>query len=472
MPDTTQTTTFSDPLIDRYASKEMVAIFSREQRYQTWRELWQALAICEKRLGLPISDAQLRSIEKALKQPVDFARVEKLENEFKHDVMAHLHTFAELCPDAKPILHLGATSAYITDNADIILSRRATELLISRLQKLCSILGEFSKKYKSLRTVGYTHFQVALPTTVGRRAAYWLQDLIMDGNELIYRLQQMQLRGVKGTTGTQASFIKLFDGDERKVVELDKLLAKHLGFESSFLLTGQTYPRKADTQLFAALVGIAESTSKFAHDMRLLQHLHELEEPFGKQQVGSSAMPFKRNPILSERICSLARQLISMYPAAPFTAATQWLERSLDDSAARRLYVPQSFMLADSLLVLSQKIVEGIQVHEKVITRHLNEQLPFLMTEMLLMEGVKAGGDRQELHETIRSQAMQAFHRVTEEGKSNNLLERLAEEPALKPLFKKMKSENWEERFLVGRAESQVDDLLRGPLKKFLQFKA
>jgi adenylosuccinate lyase len=319
--------------------------------------------------------------------------------------------------------------------------------------------------------VGYTHFQVALPTTVGRRAAYWLQDLLMDGQELTYRFENLKLRGIKGTTGTQASFLKLFDGDDAKVKQLDAQLAKALGFGGSFLLTGQTYPRKADTQLLTALVGIAESTSKFAHDMRLLQHLKEIEEPFGKQQVGSSAMPFKRNPILAERICSLARLLIGLYTTAPYTAGTQWLERSLDDSAVRRLALPQAFLLADALLVLMQKIIDGIQVHEKVIARHLEEQLPFLITEMLLMEGVKEGQDRQDLHEKIRSHAMAAFKRVTEDGQSNDLLERLRGEKELAPLFGRMQKEQWIERFLVGRAETQTQELLDGPLKDFLKFR-
>ena len=460
---------FHDPLIERYASNEMVACFSRGKRYQTWRRIWLALAKAEKKMGLPITDEQIAKLEKVIYEPIDFKRVQELESELHHDVMAHLHAFAEQAPEAKPILHLGATSAFVTDNADLVLCRDGLNILKDRLQKLCKRLGEFCVEHKAERCVGYTHFQVALPTTVGRRATLWLQDLVFDGTELNHRLNELRLRGPKGTTGTQASFYKLFDGSDKKVRELEALVAEDLGFKGTYAVTGQTYPRKVDSQVLSALVGLGESVAKFGTDVRLLQHMRELSEPFGKHQVGSSAMPFKRNPILSERICSLARMLISLYQTGPTTAANQWLERSLDDSAVRRLSIPRAFLLADAVLNLAFKIVDGMTVHKKVVAAHLKEQLPFLLTEMLLMEGVKEGDDRQELHEIIRRGAMEAFQRVTEKDGINDLLERLEKEERLAPMIKRMRDEKWEERFLVGRAEKHVEEFVAGPLAAFLE---
>ncbi len=460
---------FADPLVERYASSEMLGCFGNERRYQCWRRLWLELARAQKQLGLPIGENQLQAIEQAMEKSIDFAEVATLEAQTQHDVVAHLHAFANQCPEARGILHLGATSAFITDNADLLLIRDGLQLLIKRLQKLCNKLGAFCEQHKELRTTGYTHFQVAQPTTVGKRAALWLQDFVSDGWELVHRLKKLQLRGAKGTTGTQASFLKLFDGDHHKVMQLEQQLCSAFGFKQAFALTGQVYPRKSDSQILASLAGVAESASKFGYDLRLLQHLKEIEEPFGEKQVGSSAMPHKRNPILSERICSLSRLLIGLHTGVANTAATQWLERSLDDSAIRRLSIPRAFLLTDAILVLAEKIVAGLQVHTSVIAAHLEEQKPFLLAEMLLAEAVKAGGDRQQLHETMRQHSMAAFEQVVH-GKGNDLLERLKQEDALAPQLQQLQQQNWEERFFVGRAAQQVSDYVTGPLQEFLSY--
>ena len=463
---------FSDPLVDRYASADMVACFSNQARYQTWRQIWLALAEAEQKLGLPITDKQIAAIKSVVGETVDFETAAKHENELHHDVMAHLYTFAERCPEAKPILHLGATSAFVTDNTDMILMQRGLKLVAKRLQSLCQKLASFAEKYRNLPTVGYTHFQVAMPTTVGRRAAYWLQDLMIDGLELRHRLENLKLRGAKGATGTQASFVKLFAGDVDKVTKLDQAIADAFGFKAAYPLTGQTYPRKADSQVLAALTGIGESLSKMATDLRLLQHMKEVEEPFGKKQIGSSAMPFKRNPILAERICSLARMLSGYYLSSVNTTSTQWLERSLDDSAVRRLSIPRAFLLADALLTIAERMVAGLEVHENVVSRHFNEQAPFLLTEMLMMEAVNEGGDRQDIHEIIRSHSMKAYRRVQDEGKDNNLLKTLAEERIFTNLIKRAKDENWQETVLIGRAPAQVEHFLNSDeYKSFVNWK-
>lgn len=463
MKTTTEHTTWRDPLIERYASRDMMSCFSSEQRYTSWRRIWLALAEAQHELGLPISKAQLNDIRKALDEPVDFGRVAQLESELHHDVMAHLHAFGERCPEAKPILHLGATSAFVTDNADMMLMRDGLNLLGQKLQHLTKSLGAFCMEHRSRVTIGYTHFQVAMPTTVGKRAALWLHDWLLDGEELVHRLSTLRTRGAKGTTGTQASFLKLFDGDHTKVAALDERVAKALGFERSVAVCGQTYSRKLDTQILALLSGIAESSSKFANDIRLLAHLREIEEPFGKKQVGSSAMPFKRNPILSERICSLARLLMSMTINGSMTTATQWLERSLDDSANRRLIMPRAFLLADALLGLAQKIVDGIQVHSDVIQRNYEQQKPFLLTEMLLMESVKEGESRQTMHETIRQLSMEAFERLVQGAPTNDLIEQMKKVDTLAPLIERMTDEQWESKFMVGRAAEQVEALVDDP---------
>lgn len=423
----TELTCYQNPLTERYASKEMCAIFSPQFKFTTWRRLWIALAKAEKSLGLPITDEMIAEMD-AHVGSVNFDAAARYESELHHDVMAHIHAFGDQCPKAKPMIHLGATSCYVTDNGDLIQIRAGLELLLARLSELIDLMSSFSEKYRSTSCLGYTHYQPAQLTTVGKRASLWLQDFLDDLKEIQYRYQNLRFLGVRGATGTQASFLALFNGDEAKVKKLEKLVSEELGFSSCFEVTGQTYPRKQDAHLLNTLGGIGVSAQKCATDIRLLAHSRELEEPFGKSQVGSSAMPYKRNPMLSERICALGRFLMNISANASQTAATQWLERTLDDSANRRIAIPEAFLAADAILLLLIKIWKGIQVNEEVIAKHLREELPFIATENLLMEAVKKGGNRQDLHEVLRRHTHAAAQDI-KCGKPNSLITRLQEDP-------------------------------------------
>ncbi len=416
---------YENPLITRYASREMAQNFSDDKKFTIWRRLWIALAEAEQELGLPITDAQIQEL-KANETNIDYELAGELERKTRHDVMAHVLAYGQQCPQAKGIIHLGATSCYVGDNTDIIVMRDGLLLLRGKLLGCLKLLADFALKYADVPTLGFTHFQPAQLTTVGKRATLWLQDLLTDLQDLDYVLSTLQLLGVKGTTGTQASFLTLFDGDEAKVKALeDKVVAK-LGFARAFPVTGQTYPRKLDGRVLQVLSGIAQSAYKFANDIRLLQNLKEIEEPFESTQIGSSAMAYKRNPMRTERMCALARFLLTMPENTAITASTQWFERTLDDSANRRLAVPQAFLAADGLLKLYLNVTDGLVVYEKVIRAHIKAELPFMATETILMEAVKRGGDRQELHEKIRVYSMEAAKNVKQEGLPNNLLELIA----------------------------------------------
>ena len=397
---------YAHPLGERYASREMQAIFSAAHRYGTWRRLWLALAEAQHELGLPVPSEALDQMRQGL-DDVDLDKAAEYEKRFRHDVMAHVHLFGDVAPDAKGVIHLGATSAFIGDNTDLILHREALTLVRDRIVKCVAHLADFAATHKHLPTLGYTHFQPAQPTTVGKRATLWLQDLMLDIEEVEFRLKTLRFRGVKGTTGTQASFVELFDGDTAKVDELDHAVAHKMGFTERMGVTGQTYTRKVDAQIQAALAGVAASASKLGNDLRLLAHLREVEEPFEEEQIGSSAMPYKRNPMRAERICGMARHVIALAQDPQYTAATQWLERTLDDSANRRLSIPDAFLALDGILVLVENIASGLVVNPGVIRRNLEVHLPFMAAETILMHASSAGGDRQELHERIRRHSME-----------------------------------------------------------------
>ena len=422
---------YSSPLAERYASREMQAIFSADRKYVTWRRLWLALAEAEAELGLPITPAQLDELRAHL-EDLDYPTAAAREREVRHDVMAHLHAYACQCPLAKPILHLGATSCYVGDNTDIILLRDALALLRTRLLAAIAALASFADREKARPTLAFTHFQPAQPTTVGKRATLWLQDLAADLADLDHAASTLLLLGSKGTTGTQASFLTLFGGDQSKVDQLDPIIARKFGFPGCYPVAGQTYPRKTDARIAAVLSGIAASAHKFANDLRLLQHLKEVEEPFDAAQVGSSAMPYKRNPMRAERMTALARHVAVNALNPVLTASEQWLERTLDDSANRRLALPELFLAADAILILYADIASGLVVHPGVIERHLRDQLPFLATENILMRAVQAGGDRQDLHERIRRHARTAAAAVYDEGRDNPLLALIADDPAFR----------------------------------------
>lgn len=457
---------YTSPLSSRYASKEMQFIFSPDNKFRTWRRLWIVLAETEQELGLPITDAQLAEL-KAHAEDIDYAAAAAYEKKLRHDVMAHVHTYGDCCPEAKGIIHLGATSCYVGDNTDVIIMRDALRLLKTKLLNVISRLADFAEKYKDLPTLAFTHFQPAQPTTVGKRATLWVQDLLLDLAELEHRLEHMPLLGSKGTTGTQASFLELFEGDHEKVKEADRRIAAKLGFAECFAVSGQTYSRKLDSMVLNVLSGIAQSAHKFSNDLRLLQHLKEMEEPFEKNQIGSSAMAYKRNPMRSERMAALARYLMidALNPAV--TAAGQWFERTLDDSANKRLSVPEAFLAADAILELYLNISDGLVVYPKVIEKRLMAELPFMATENILMDAVKAGGDRQELHEKIRQYSMQAANRVKAEGLDNNLLELIAADPAfgtdLGTLQELLQPANY-----VGRAPQQTEEFLAECVKPLL----
>lgn len=420
--------TYESPLCSRYASPEMQYIFSPDFKYSTWRKLWCALAEAERDLGLPITEEQISEM-RAHTDDIDYEREAEYERALRHDVMAHLHTFADCCPKAKPIIHLGATSCYVGDNTDIIQMREGLLRIRKLLLNAIAALADFAERYREVPTLAYTHFQAAQPTTVGKRATLWLQDLLMDYERLVYETDRLRLLGCKGTTGTGASFLALFDGDAGKVRALEENIAARMGFSSCVAVSGQTYTRKIDSFVLGVLGGIAQSACKMATDMRLLAHLKELDEPFETGQVGSSAMAYKRNPMRCERIVSLARYVINDVNNAADTAANQWLERTLDDSANRRLSVPEAFLATDGILTLLINVISGCTVYPKVMEKHLREELPFIASENILMEAVRRGGDRQELHEAIRRYSVEAARRVKGEGGENNLLALLCADP-------------------------------------------
>ena len=419
---------YVSPLSGRYAGKEMQEIFSPEKKFRTWRRLWIALAEAERELGLDITEEQIEEL-KAHADDINFEAAAEREKQVRHDVMAHVYAYGLQCPKAKGIIHLGATSCYVGDNTDVILMREALTLVRGKLLRVIRTLASFADRYKELPTLGFTHFQPAQPVTVGKRASLWLQDFMTDLEDLDYVQKSLKLLGSKGTTGTQASFLELFDGDTEKVRRLDPLIAEKTGFDGCVAVSGQTYSRKHDLRVMNVLTGIAVSASKMATDIRLLQHLKEVEEPFEKEQIGSSAMAYKRNPMRSERICALARFVIADTMNPALTASAQWMERTLDDSANKRLSVPEAFLAADGILNLVANVTDGLVVYEKMITKHLMQELPFMATENILMDAVKAGGDRQQLHEKIRQHAMEAGKKVKEEGADNDLLERIAKDP-------------------------------------------
>ena len=448
---------YDNPLIARYASKEMSKLWSPQRKFSTWRKLWVALAEAEAELGLAVTAEQIAEL-KAHVDDIDFASAARHEKKLRHDVMAHVHAYGDVCPKARAIIHLGATSCYVTDNTDLLLIREGLTLVRNRLATVIDKLGTFAFDTRALACPGFTHFQPAQPTTVGKRACLWIFDLVQDLEEIEFRLAGLKARGVKGTTGTQASFLELFHGDHAKVRKLDELVSQKMGFADAYSVTGQTYSRKIDAQVVASLSGIAQSSHKAATDLRLLQHLKEIEEPFEAEQIGSSAMPYKRNPMRAERICGLARFVMSLEQSAASTLATQWLERTLDDSANRRLTLPQGFLATDAILILYQNIASGFVVYPQVIARHLRAELPFMASEGIMMAAVEKGGDRQSLHERIRQHSQAAALVVKQHGGENDLLERLKKDDAFTGVDfnEALKPEKF-----VGRAPQQVDEFLR-----------
>lgn len=449
---------YENPLCRRYAGREMQEIFSDNKKFSTWRRLWVALAESEKELGLDITDAQIGEL-KAHTDDIDYEVADRREREIRHDVMAHIYAYGLACPGAKPIIHLGATSCYVGDNTDIIIQREALLLIRKKLLAAITALADFAEKYKSLNTLAYTHFQAAQPTTVGKRATLWMQDLMMDLERLDHTVSSLKLLGCRGTTGTGASFLELFDGDTDKVRALEKKVAEKMGFDSAYAVSGQTYSRKVDYFTLSVLSGIAQSAQKFSGDIRLLSHLKEFDEPFESGQVGSSAMAYKRNPMRSERISSLARFVVADTMNPAMTAGTQWLERTLDDSANRRISIPEAFLTTDGILSLYINVISGVTVYPKVIEKHLMEELPFMATENILMHCVKAGGDRQTLHEAIRRHSVDAGKRIKAEGKDNDLLDRIAADPIFGLTRADIDAIIKTGRF-TGMAEAQTEDYL------------
>lgn len=426
----TECNSYRSPFSDRYASKELTYLFSPHFKFTTWRKLWVALAKGEKALGLPITEAQIKAMEAACEQ-INWDKAKEYEEKFRHDVMAHIHAFGDQCPEAKGIIHLGATSCYVTDNTDLIQIREGLKLFEHKLLQLIRHLANFAEKNGQLACLSYTHLQAAQPTTVGKRASLWLQDFLLDFREITHRLDQLFFLGVKGATGTQASFLDLFGGDFNRVNQLELFVAEEMGFSHIFPISGQTYTRKQDIHILSTLASFASSAHKFATDLRLLSHLKEIEEPFSGTQVGSSAMPYKRNPMKSERVCGLARFLISLSENPLYTEATQWFERTLDDSTNRRLCLSEAFLAADAILDLLCHITSGLIVYPKVIERHLKEELPFLITESILMKAVKQGKDRQQVHEALRTHSLAAGKKIKEEGKPNDLLQRIGNDQSI-----------------------------------------
>jgi adenylosuccinate lyase len=458
---------YSNPLTERYASPEMSRIFSASFKFGTWRRLWLALAEAEKELGLAITDEAIEALRAHL-DDVDLGRAAELERELRHDVMAHVHHLGEQAPAARAIIHLGATSAFVGDNTDLIQHREALRLVRRRLVNTVAALADFAREHRDLPTLGFTHFQPAQPTTVGKRATLWIQDLLLDLEEVEFRLETLRFRGVRGTTGTQASFLDLFEGDHERVERLNRRVAEKMGFPEVYGVTGQTYTRKVDFACLSTLAGVAQSASKFAHDIRLLSHLKEVEEPFEEHQIGSSAMPYKRNPMRSERINALSRHAITLLLDPAMTAATQWFERTLDDSANKRIAVPEAYLTVDSVLLLAHNVADGLVVYPEMIRRHLMEELPFMATENLMMRSVRRGGDRQELHERVRRHSVAAGRRVKEEGLENDLLDRIAGDAAFGVTREELAEELRPELY-VGRAPQQVDEFLAGWVRPVLE---
>ena len=458
--------TYSSPLATRYASAAMQGNFSYRSRSLIWRDLWIGLAECERELGLDIQEEQIEEL-KSHREDIDFDRVAELERELRHDVMAHVHAFGEKAPGAMPIIHLGATSCYVADGADLVCMQRGLKILRARLVGTIRALSTFVREHADLPVLGFTHFQPAQPTTLGKRAALWLQDLVLDLEQIEDALDRLPFRGVKGTTGTQASFLQLFEGDHGKVRELDRRITERMGFERSVAVCGQTYPRKWDGVVLAAVSGIAATAAKFAVDIRLLAHRRELEEPFGKKQIGSSAMPYKRNPMRSERIGALSRYLLNLAPNALDTASHQWMERTLDDSANRRIAIPESFLAADAILLLMADVADGLVPYPKVIEQCLAKELPFMATETILMACVQAGGDRQELHEAIRVHSHEAAYRLKAGDGKNDLLDRIAEDPAFAAVKDRLDELVDAKRF-VGRAPEQCREFLAEVIEPLL----
>ena len=459
--------TYESPFNTRYASREMQELFSPDKKFRTWRKLWIALAEAEKELGLNITDEQIDEL-KRYADDINYETAEKKEKEVRHDVMAHVHAYGEQCPSARGIIHLGATSCYVGDNTDIIIMREALDLIKKKLATVIRKLSEFAMKYRSMPALGFTHFQPAQLVTVGKRATLWIQDLLIDLEDLEYLQSSMKLLGSKGTTGTQASFMSLFDNDSEKVRKLEMLIASKMGFDSVFPVSGQTYTRKLDSRVLNVLSGIAQSASKFSYDMRLLQSMKEIEEPFEEKQIGSSAMAYKRNPMRAERIGSLARYVMidALNPA--ITAATQWFERTLDDSANKRISIPEAFLAVDAILNIYINIAGGLVVYPKVIEKHVMEELPFMATENIMMEAVKKGGDRQELHERIRVHSMEAGKQVKQFGLKNDLIERIAADPLFclskEEILSVMQPSNY-----IGRSAEQVEEFIEGYVKPKLE---
>lgn len=461
------TDVYENPLCTRYASGEMKTIFSADTKFSTWRKLWVALAESEKELGINITDEQIKELKENIYN-IDYAKAKKYESEVRHDVMAHVKTYGDCCPNAAGIIHLGATSCYVGDNTDIILMRAGLEQIRKLLVSCIKAVAEFAEKHKSLPTLAYTHFQAAQPTTMGKRATLWLQDLVSDLDKLEYTISRLKLLGCKGTTGTGASFLELFEGDYEKVKKLDKMIAEKMGFSSCYSVSGQTYSRKVDFEVLSVLSSIAQSATKFSNDTRLLSHLKEFDEPFEDKQIGSSAMAYKRNPMRSERIASLSRYVMVDVLNPSITAATQWFERTLDDSANKRISVPEAFLATDAILALYINVVSGGTIYPKVVEKHLNEEIPFMATENILMYCTKKGGDRQKLHEAIREHSVACTKQIKLNGAENDLLDRILADERF-GLTKEEMSELTDPRTFTGCAEKQTEEYLENEIKPLLE---
>ena len=462
-----ETNKYISPLSTRYASDEMQYLFSSDYKFKTWRKLWIALAKAEQALGLHITDAQIEELER-FQDDINYEVAEAREKQVRHDVMSHIYAYGKQCPLAEPIIHLGATSCYVGDNTDVIILKKAGELILEKCAQVLKNLSAFSLKYKDMPCLGYTHLQPAQLTTVGKRATLWMYELAQDMEELEFRLSCLQLLGSKGTTGTQASFMELFEGDEAKIKKMEQLIAEDMGFAGCVPVSGQTYSRKVDAYMLSALSGVAQSACKFANDLRILQSFEEMEEPFGSNQIGSSAMPYKRNPMRSERICALARYVMCDALNPALTASVQWFERTLDDSANKRISVSEAFLAVDAILNIYMNITEDMVVYEKVIARRVMEKLPYMATENILMESVKRGGNRQELHERIRELSHAATRRVKMEGGTNNLIEAMAADPAF-PLTLEEIKEQLNPALYVGRAPQQTEEFNRDVIAPILE---
>ncbi len=458
---------YESPLASRYASDEMLYLFSPDKKFSTWRRLWIALARAEMRLGLNVTQEQIDEMEAHITD-IDYAMAARFEKELRHDVMAHVHTFGTVCPKAMPIIHLGATSCYVGDNTDVILMKEGLILVRNGIVRVLNNLAAFAEAYKATPTLGFTHYQAAQMVTVGKRATLWMNELLSDLQEVEFRIENLRLLGSKGTTGTQASFLELFDGDHAKCKALEQMIADEMGFPGVVPVSGQTYSRKVDAAILSTLSGIAQSATKFATDMRLLAHMKEIEEPFEKKQIGSSAMPYKRNPMRCERICALGRYVIADVINGSVTAATQWFERTLDDSANKRLSVPEAFLAVDAILGIYENVTAGLVVHEKVIEKHIQEELPFMASENIMMDAVKRGGNRQELHEQIRLHSLEAGRQVKDLGLPNNLIDLIAADPMF-GMSREELTAHLDPKNYIGRCPEQVTDFLTGEIQPVLE---